>query len=96
MKRETPGAGDATRELSMNCRRCREVRYLWVDGELEEAVCDAFQTHRRDCPECDELARLTLTILELVRRRARRSTAPPQLRRRIRTVLVSSRFPGEP
>lgn len=77
----------------MDCRRFREVRFLYVDGDLEETVRIEFHDHRQSCPECDRLAQLTLELLQLFRSRCCRVEAPESLRRRLRNALVAARPP---
>lgn len=79
----------------MNCRDFQEVRFLFIDADLAEETRIAFQKHWEHCPECARMAQFTLQVLQLVRARCCRVTAPVELRDRIRWVLNGDRTPED-
>jgi mycothiol system anti-sigma-R factor len=79
----------------MNCRDFQEVRFLFIDSDLSEETRSAFQAHWDHCPECARMAQFTLQVLNLVRSRCCRVTAPAELRDRIQLVLNGNRLPGD-
>lgn len=79
----------------MDCKRAREVVFLFVDNEMEEDLVVDFRTHLADCPLCAERIDYTLRLLAIVRERCVRERAPERLRVRILSHLPHRRR-GEP
>jgi mycothiol system anti-sigma-R factor len=71
----------------MDCKRVREVIFLYADNELEEEVCVAIREHLVLCPHCARRIEYTTKILTIVRKRCTRASAPESLRQRILTGL---------
>lgn len=67
----------------MDCRRVKEVIFLYTDNEMEEEVRVVFTRHLSVCPECAARIRRAYRLLGLVRRRCARASAPAGLRERI-------------
>lgn len=79
----------------MDCRHFRQAVYLCDDDSGEELVL-SFRAHCEDCPQCAREAEFKRRLLELVRRRCCRETAPQGLRARIlMQVLVLRSRSGE-
>ena len=72
----------------MDCRRARQVIFLYVDNEMEEDLHLAFERHMTVCPRCAQRIEYTRRWLTLVKRRCLRVRAPEGLRKRI---LISLR-----
>ncbi len=67
----------------MNCRKVREVVFLYTDNEMEEELLISFREHMDGCPPCARAIDRTERLLLLVRRRCSREAAPERLRERI-------------
>jgi mycothiol system anti-sigma-R factor len=76
----------------MDCKRVRQVIFLYVDNEMGEELHVAFEEHMSDCPHCAQRIEYTRKWLTLVKRRCSRVPAPDSLRRRILTSLRTSPF----
>jgi mycothiol system anti-sigma-R factor len=75
----------------MDCRHFREAVYLY-DADTGEELVMSFRAHCADCPQCAREAEFKRRLLELVRRRCCRQSAPEELRSRIlMQVLVLRR-----
>lgn len=72
----------------MNCRHFRQVRFLFIDADLQDEVRVDFQQHWSACPECARRAALTLRMLSLLRSRFDRVMAPASLKERIHARLM--------
>jgi mycothiol system anti-sigma-R factor len=72
----------------MNCRHFRQVRFLFIDADLEDEVRMDFQQHWSSCPECARRAAFTLRMLALLRSRCDRAIAPASLKERIHLRLT--------
>jgi mycothiol system anti-sigma-R factor len=71
----------------MRCSSVQEVIFLYTDNELDEEVCISVRRHLELCPECAREIAYTARLLELLRQRCKRATAPRRLRQRILTSL---------
>ena len=69
----------------MDCRKVREVVFLYTDNEMEEELLISFRDHMDHCPRCARAIHRTERMLMLVRRRCSRKAAPESLRERILT-----------
>ena len=69
----------------MDCRKVREVVFLYTDNEMEEELLISFREHMDRCPGCAREIHRTERLLMLVRKRCSRQTAPARLRERILT-----------
>ncbi len=69
----------------MNCRKVREVVFLYTDNEMEEELLISFREHMDNCPPCAKALNRTERLLLLVRKRCSRAAAPKRLRERILT-----------
>jgi mycothiol system anti-sigma-R factor len=76
----------------MDCKRVRQVIFLYVDNEMGEELHIACEEHMSICPHCAQRIEYTRRWLTLVKRRCLRVQAPESLRRRIRTSLRHSPF----
>ena len=76
----------------MDCKRVRQVIFLYVDNEMGEELHVAFEQHMSVCPHCAQHIEYTQRWLTLVKRRCSRVQAPESLRRRILTSLRHSPF----
>ena len=76
----------------MNCRKVREVVFLYIDNEMEKDLLASFRSHVQLCPECARRIRYTKTVVLLVRRRCGHESAPAELRRKILTSLPHRRI----
>jgi len=76
----------------MDCKRVRQVIFLYVDNEMGEELHVAFEQHMSVCPHCAQHIESTQRWLTLVKRRCSRVQAPESLRRRILTSLRHSPF----
>ncbi len=75
----------------MDCRKVREVVFLYTDNEMEEELLISFREHMDHCPPCAQEIHRTERILRLVRRRCSRQSAPASLRERILTSFPHRR-----
>lgn len=71
----------------MNCKRAREIIFLYADNELGEELLVALQEHVVVCPQCERRIAYTRRLLTVVRQGCRRTRAPESLRKRILTSL---------
>ena len=67
----------------MDCKRVREVIFLFFDNEMDEDLLTPFRDHVSSCPPCASTIDYTRKLLILVRQRCVRCTAPDRLRHRI-------------
>jgi mycothiol system anti-sigma-R factor len=74
--------------IVMNCRHFRQMRFLFIDADLEDEVRMDFQQHWSRCPECARRAAFTLKMLSLLRARCDRTMAPAALKERIHVRLA--------
>jgi mycothiol system anti-sigma-R factor len=72
----------------MNCRKNRQVVFLYVDNEMEQTVLVSFREHLAQCPECAREEEHARRFVSLLRSRCCRSAAPESLRERILRALV--------
>ena len=75
----------------MDCRKVREVVFLYTDNELEESIVISFREHLELCPKCARRIAVTQHLMTLFRKRCARTVAPEGLRRRILTSLPHRR-----
>ena len=75
----------------MDCRRVREVVFLYTDNEMEEELLISFKEHLDHCPQCAHRATRAARLLLLVRKRCHRQSAPDGLRERILTSFPHRR-----
>ncbi len=75
----------------MNCRKVREVLFLYTDNEMEEELLISFKEHMEHCPPCAQQITRTQRLLLLVRKRCHRVQAPASLRERILTSFPHRR-----
>ncbi len=75
----------------MRCSSVQEVIFLYTDNELDEEICVSVRRHVELCPECAREIAYTARLLQLLRQRCKRATAPSRLRRRILTSLPHRR-----
>ncbi len=75
----------------MRCSSVQEVIFLYTDNELEEEIRVSVRRHVELCPECAREIAYTTRLLQLLRQRCKRATAPSRLRRRILTSLPHRR-----
>ena len=76
----------------MNCRRVREVIFLYTDNEAEEEIQIEVREHLELCPSCARRLDYTRRLLALLRQGCSRTQAPARLRRRILTSLPHRRI----
>ena len=67
----------------MDCKRVREVIFLFFDNEMDGDLLIHFQDHVERCPPCAHEIDHTRKLLFIVRERCIRCTAPDRLRHRI-------------
>jgi mycothiol system anti-sigma-R factor len=67
----------------MDCKRVREVIFLFFDNEMDEDLLPHFQDHVARCGPCAHQIDYTRKLLFVVRQRCIRCTAPDRLRHRI-------------
>jgi mycothiol system anti-sigma-R factor len=75
----------------MDCREVGKVVFLYIDDEMEESLVLSFRRHIDLCPGCARRIVVTRRLLELVRKRCVRASAPDRLRRRILTSFPHRR-----
>lgn len=76
----------------MNCRRVREVIFLYTDNEAEEEIQIEVRQHLHVCPACARRLDYTRRLLALLKSGCARDSAPARLRRRILTSLPHRRM----
>ena len=67
----------------MDCKRVREVIFLFFDNEMDDALLTPFRDHVSQCGHCAGQFDYTRKLLFIVRQRCARCTAPDRLRHRI-------------
>jgi len=67
----------------MDCRKVREVVFVYTDNEMEGDLLISFREHVALCPECRRQTVYAQRLVAVVRRRCARAAAPEQLRQRI-------------
>jgi hypothetical protein len=71
----------------MNCKRFRDLLYLFQAEELNEAEHLACQAHLDACETCAGVAEEEARLLRVVRSKLSRTPAPPGLETRVRAAL---------
>lgn len=71
----------------MDCKKIRQLVFLFADDEMEQDTLTAFKSHVRLCPDCAKEARYTRRLITVVRQRATRTSAPSSLRARILSCM---------
>ena len=71
----------------MDCKKIREMVFLFADDEMSQETLTAFETHVRFCPDCAEEARYARRLVSVVRQRTVRTSAPSALRARILSLM---------
>lgn len=71
----------------MDCRKVRQVVFLYTDNEMDGELLISFQEHVAICPECARQAVRAERLVAVVRKRCIRQAAPSGLRERIRISL---------
>jgi mycothiol system anti-sigma-R factor len=79
----------------MNCRRIREVIFLFTDNEAGEEIQIEVREHLHICPACAQQLDYTRKLLALLKSGCSGAAAPDRLRRRILTSLPHRRPGGE-
>jgi mycothiol system anti-sigma-R factor len=67
----------------MDCKRVREVIFLFFDNEMGDDLLTPFNDHVSRCGHCAHEMDHTRKFLFIVRQRCLRCTAPESLRHRI-------------
>jgi len=67
----------------MDCRKFKQVVFLFTDNEMEGDLLVSFRAHRERCPGCAEEVESARRFVLLIRRRCRRTAASDQLRTKI-------------
>lgn len=80
----------------MDCRKVREVVFVYTDNEMEGELLVSFREHVAICPECARQTVFAQQLVTVVRKRCTRALAPEQLRERILNGLRRSRDRGAP
>ncbi|HZF00311.1 MAG TPA: anti-sigma factor [Methylomirabilota bacterium] len=73
----------------MNCQQARPLIDFYADGELDAARILELEKHIHDCPACALAWRNAQTLKKSLKQEALFFTAPPELRRAIKTELHS-------
>jgi len=71
------------RAFAMECRRVRQVVFLYTDNEMGQELLVAFREHLELCPHCLQEVQAAQRLLTLLRARCARRAAPEGLRLRI-------------
>lgn len=75
----------------MDCKRLKEVIFLFIDNELDDDQVPRLQAHLARCGECSRRVEHVRKFLIVVRERCVRCGAPESLRVRILTSLPHRR-----
>lgn len=75
----------------MDCRKVREVVFVYADNEMDGELLVSFQQHVAVCPECARQKVFAERLVTVVRKRSVRASAPEQLRQRILAALRQDR-----
>jgi len=78
----------------MDCKRVREVIFLFFDNEMDDELLTPFQDHVSHCGHCAHTMVYTRKLLLIVRQRCVRCTAPERLRHRILISMPHRRAGG--
>ncbi len=71
----------------MDCKRAKQVIFLYIDNEMEDELHLDFREHVSLCPRCARRIAYTRQWLAVVRSSCAKKRAPERLRRRILTSL---------
>lgn len=71
----------------MDCKRFREVVFLFIDDEMGEELREPFHQHLECCPPCLHHATYAKKFIFLIRERCVRRAASAALRERILASL---------
>jgi mycothiol system anti-sigma-R factor len=78
----------------MDCKRVREVIFLFFDNEMDEDLLTRFRDHVGRCGPCAHSIDYTRKLLFIVRHRCVRCHAPERLRHRILISMPHRRASG--
>jgi anti-sigma factor RsiW len=73
----------------MNCQQAKPLIDFYADGELDAARIVELEKHIHDCPACALAWRNAQTLKKSLKQESLFFTAPPELRRRIKSELRS-------
>ena len=79
----------------MNCQQAKPLIDPYADGELEAAAILELEQHLQSCSACALAWRNLQTLKKTLKQDALYFTAPEELRRRIKSELLSVRRPEE-
>lgn len=71
------------------CSQTVEHLYGYLDRELSEQEQREVQVHLDRCPPCRDLFRFEANVLSLIGQRCRQTSAPPELKDRVRKMCQS-------
>lgn len=73
----------------MNCSQVQDLRFAFLDGEIDPAVQAGVESHLRECPDCADRYAAERAFLDRIAG-AGRESAPPGLRDRIERMLAEA------
>ncbi len=68
------------------CKQTIEHLYQYIDRELSEVELHEVRAHLDRCPPCRDHFRFEENVLSLIGQRCRETSAPPELRDRVRKM----------
>lgn len=71
----------------MDCRKVREIVFVYADKEMDGELLVSFQQHVSVCPECARETVFAERLVTVVRSKCSRALAPEELRQRILSGL---------
>lgn len=75
----------------MVCDDVKRIAYFFLDGKLGKNRNDDFQTHLRECDDCDYRIIVHRRIRLFLKKRLGAKLAPERLRAKIRTAFSNFR-----
>lgn len=75
----------------MVCDDVKRIAYFFLDGKLGKNRNDDFQSHLRECDDCDYRVIVHRRIRVFLKKRLSSKLAPEHLRAKIRTAFTNLR-----
>lgn len=76
---------------SMDCKKIKELVFVYVDEEMGQELLIAFRSHVAKCPHCAQEVEYVERFITVLRHRCQRRAAPAHLRDRIVARLAHRR-----
>lgn len=71
------------------CKEIVENIIGYIEAELDDKTLEELEKHLRDCPECQAFVRTYKKMLELTGKLKERTFVTPEIRKKLKELLIS-------